>query len=244
MESSHSEEISSNPSTPIRIQNHSPSRANKDLPSGSETLPKRKPKSAWLPSSVTQSRRAEEFNSEHAEQSSLSSPDLYVKPVFLKGLFSVATTSTKKPSVIRADILRVLDDLGYTWRESSGYFECIQGGRFSAGSNPSRAENSEHTNSFASTKSIDQEGATTQHPEIHKGTSNTNSLQSSASTTTSEHHNEDISGHGEENPVKFQISIVKMRWLLGLHGLQFRRLSGHPWEYKNVCQQILHKLKL
>ncbi|KAJ7853694.1 hypothetical protein B0H14DRAFT_3865742 [Mycena olivaceomarginata] len=47
------------------------------------------------------------------------------KPVFLKGLFSVATTSTKAPPVIKADIRRVLDRMQVQYRENKGGFECI-----------------------------------------------------------------------------------------------------------------------
>ncbi|KAE9394058.1 Pkinase-domain-containing protein [Gymnopus androsaceus JB14] len=51
--------------------------------------------------------------------------DRHAKPVFLKGLFSVATTSTKSPSVIKADIRRVLDRMQVQYREVKGGFECI-----------------------------------------------------------------------------------------------------------------------
>ncbi|KAH9475260.1 Protein kinase kin1 [Psilocybe cubensis] len=47
------------------------------------------------------------------------------KPVFLKGLFSVATTSTKPPTAIKADIRRVLDRMQVQYRETKGGFECI-----------------------------------------------------------------------------------------------------------------------
>ncbi|KAJ3510856.1 hypothetical protein NLJ89_g4446 [Agrocybe chaxingu] len=47
------------------------------------------------------------------------------KPVFLKGLFSVATTSTKSPSVIKADVRRVLDRMQVQYRETKTGFECI-----------------------------------------------------------------------------------------------------------------------
>ncbi|KAI0072260.1 Pkinase-domain-containing protein [Panus rudis PR-1116 ss-1] len=47
------------------------------------------------------------------------------KPVFLKGLFSVATTSTKPPHVIQADIRRVLDRMQVQYRETKTGFECI-----------------------------------------------------------------------------------------------------------------------
>ncbi|KAM7224049.1 protein kinase kin1 [Rhypophila decipiens] len=50
-------------------------------------------------------------------------PDL-VKPVFLKGIFSVSTTSTKPLPEIRADIKRVLKQLGVDFTEIRGGFSC------------------------------------------------------------------------------------------------------------------------
>ncbi|KAG6848695.1 hypothetical protein H0H93_014824 [Arthromyces matolae] len=47
------------------------------------------------------------------------------KPVFLKGLFSVATTSTKSPPVIKADIRRVLDRMQVQYRATKTGFDCI-----------------------------------------------------------------------------------------------------------------------
>lgn len=47
------------------------------------------------------------------------------KPVFLKGLFSVATTSTKTPAVLKADIRRVLDRMQVQYRETKTGFDCI-----------------------------------------------------------------------------------------------------------------------
>ncbi|KAK7039391.1 Non-specific serine/threonine protein kinase [Favolaschia claudopus] len=47
------------------------------------------------------------------------------KPVFMKGLFSVATTSTKPPPVIKADIRRVLDRMQVRYWQNKSGFECI-----------------------------------------------------------------------------------------------------------------------
>lgn len=47
-----------------------------------------------------------------------------VKPVFLKGLFSVSTTSTKPVAAIRSDIIRVLQQLGVEYTEIRGGFSC------------------------------------------------------------------------------------------------------------------------
>ncbi|KAI0029073.1 hypothetical protein K488DRAFT_57194 [Vararia minispora EC-137] len=48
-----------------------------------------------------------------------------MKPVFMKGLFSVATTTTKPPGVIKADIRKVLDRMQVQYRETKTGFECI-----------------------------------------------------------------------------------------------------------------------
>ena len=46
------------------------------------------------------------------------------KPVYLKGLFSVSTTSSKPLPVIRADIIRVLKQLAVDYVEIKGGFRC------------------------------------------------------------------------------------------------------------------------
>jgi hypothetical protein len=50
-------------------------------------------------------------------------PDL-AKPVYLKGIFSVSTTSTRPLPMIRADIKRVLKMLGVDFTEIKGGFSC------------------------------------------------------------------------------------------------------------------------
>ena len=50
--------------------------------------------------------------------------DEVMKPVYLKGLFSVSTTSSKPLPVIRADIIRVLKQLGVDYTEIKGGFSC------------------------------------------------------------------------------------------------------------------------
>ncbi|KAK3303356.1 kinase-like domain-containing protein [Chaetomium strumarium] len=62
-------------------------------------------------------------------------PDL-AKPVYLKGIFSVSTTSTKPLPEIRADIKRVLKMLGVDYTEIKGGFSCSHA--------PSLAEEERH----------------------------------------------------------------------------------------------------
>ncbi|ORZ00968.1 kinase-like domain-containing protein [Syncephalastrum racemosum] len=98
--------------------------------------------------------------------------DENVRPVYLKGLFSMKTTSTKHPTELRQNLIQVLGQKNIEWTEAHGQFEC--------------------------------------------------SLERS----------------------HFEIHIVKVPWLLGMHGLQFRRVSGDSWEYKTTCSEILSELKL
>ncbi|RCI04380.1 serine/threonine-protein kinase KIN2 [Rhizopus stolonifer] len=132
--------------------------------------------------------------------------DENIKPVFLKGLFSVTTTTTKHPSVIRADLILVLERIGVKWRESKGRFECVH------------------------IPSIDLNRVVDQH-EVEEA------LSSSSEDTPATVPVPDL-------VVRFEIYIVKVPWLLGMHGLQFRRVSGDPWQYKNMCSKILAELKL
>jgi hypothetical protein len=65
----------------------------------------------------------EETDAEVAEARADHSEET-MKPVFLKGLFSVSTTSSKPLPVIRADIIRVLKQLGVDYTEMKNGFSC------------------------------------------------------------------------------------------------------------------------
>lgn len=49
---------------------------------------------------------------------------------------------------------------------------------------------------------------------------------------------------GDNNLVlSFEIIIVKVP-ILALHGLQFKRMAGGTWQYKNMADKILKELRL
>jgi hypothetical protein len=48
----------------------------------------------------------------------------------------------------------------------------------------------------------------------------------------------------DEVEVVFEICIVKVPLLLGMNGLQFRRVSGNPWQYQTLAKRILNELNL
>ncbi|KIY44656.1 Pkinase-domain-containing protein [Fistulina hepatica ATCC 64428] len=71
-------------------------------------------------------RREDEMTPDDGARTDAEDDDqIHIKPAFLKGLFSVSTTSTKPPSVIIDDIRRVLDRLQIQYRETKTGFECV-----------------------------------------------------------------------------------------------------------------------
>jgi hypothetical protein len=59
-----------------------------------------------------------------------------LKPVYLKGLFSVSTTSSKSLPFIRNDIIRVLRSLGVAYTEIKGGFRCRHSPSFKVENSP------------------------------------------------------------------------------------------------------------
>ncbi|KAJ1922175.1 Serine/threonine-protein kinase [Mycoemilia scoparia] len=269
--------------------------------------------------------------------------DHNIKPVFLKGLFSVATTSSKSPAEIRDEVISVLGKLKVSYREGKGYIDCAimttgntgsinlqdmgneqDNGKDSTqrrnikpwrsisrkarglshnasiirtpsklnimqsrGPGDSKNENSEPRlvegqNAPNRTRSLlehskmpyifDTKNGTANNQATSPGTHNTSQdtqdigkdlPQEPANNDDVELSNKNINGSKtlsqeptEAGPssmpvmakkeltnLRFCISIVKVRWL-GLHGIQFRHIAGPTWQYKNMCSQILDKVKL
>ncbi|KDQ10900.1 hypothetical protein BOTBODRAFT_35841 [Botryobasidium botryosum FD-172 SS1] len=69
--------------------------------------------------------REEPQGSKNSDDGDASGSASDIKSVYLKGLFSVATTTTKSPQVIKADIKRVLERMQVQYREIRGGFECV-----------------------------------------------------------------------------------------------------------------------
>lgn len=195
-----------------------------------------------------------------------------IKPVFLKGLFSVSTTSSKPLSFIRHDIIRVLRQLGVEYTEIKAGFSCrhapsidlntitdtspaspdrqqfttpnhrrrISFGVFHSGdkdrddirdsdkSPPSQSFRRKEQGSFApSDDSENDQDIRRRHRDRPAG-----------ETTT--HVDNDL---GETLVLRFEILIVKVP-LLSLHGIQFKKVAGGTWQYKNMAQKILDALRL
>ena len=200
-----------------------------------------------------------------------------VKPVFLKGLFSVSTTSTKPVQAIRVDIIRVLKQLGVEFTEIRGGFSCrhtpsidlkkvvdlppsshgnqtpghkrrISFGGFMGGSNADKdrddlrdfreAEKSPQTPRTPGRKHVDNSYTNSDVSDESVGRDRSSSARAVGETST--HVQSELGG---SMILEFEIFIVKVP-LLSLHGIQFKRLAGGTWQYKNMADQILRELRL
>lgn len=174
-----------------------------------------------------------------------SSQDEYVQRTGLKGLFSVSTTSSKSPQVIRADLLRTLDKLGIIHQDVKGGYTCShrpsidlnsvneqvperdasQLGSIGLARSPSKA------NRKLSFRRASRTRAGSSVPGLEGGPDE--SAESVVDSSTNE----------DSMIVRFDIYIVKVPWF-NLHGVQFKRVSGNSWQYKSLASKILSELSL
>lgn len=210
----------------------------------------------------------EETDAELAEaQAEASRSHGDVKPVFLKGLFSVSTTSTRPLSYIQDDLVRVLDQLGVEWSEIKGGFRCRHAPSIDINT-PASPPSGGHRRKISfggfmgGDKDRDEFRDQNRVPHTPKSRSRpsgaersyTNTDESDASDErderrprrpvpageTSTHVQNDMGGSMN---LIFEILIVKVP-LLTLHGIQFKKVDGGTWQYKNMAQTILSDLNL
>lgn len=217
----------------------------------------------------------EETDAEVGETSGVSNERLadfdLDKPVYLKGLFSVSTTSTKPVREIRADIRRVLKLLAVDYTEIKGGFTCIHSPSIDLKKvadppqSPMATPGHKRRFSFGGLRGSEKDrddvrdnverGPTTPRTPGHRaadysnsdisedsvqGMDNGESSRRMAAGETSTHVRNDMGGN---MVLEFEIFIVKVP-VISLHGIQFKRLSGNTWQYKNMADQILKELRL
>jgi serine/threonine protein kinase KIN1/2 len=217
----------------------------------------------------------EETDQELGEQSGVSTDRLdnsdLAKPVFLKGLFSVSTTSGKSVPEIRTDIKRVLKGLAVDYTEIKGGFSCRHTPsidlkkvidppnspaqtpghrrRFSFGGlmsgNERERDGSRELERPPMTprtpgKSVADRSYSNSDISLESVTRENGGTSRTALGETSTHVQSDLGG---SMVLEFEIFIVKVP-LLSLHGIQFKRMAGNTWQYKNMADQILRELRL
>ncbi|GAA5862879.1 hypothetical protein JCM1840_002310 [Sporobolomyces johnsonii] len=222
------------------------------------------------------------------------------KPVWLKGLFSVSTTSTKPIATLRSDLVKVLERLGVQHRDVKNGFECahvpsidlssVGGGGASAGKDKTVRGTIKRRASKLLLQKKEGETPSAQTSPIVAADESQSSLQITTTTDAgsasgrgratsstsftpmpaanpdtsppqagasrfegaSTSAGADASGGGSANAaavsndliVRFEVFIVKMPLLPGIHGLQFRRIGGNAWQYQMLARRVLQELKL
>jgi hypothetical protein len=201
----------------------------------------------------------EETNQELSEEKRTDSTE-HVKPVFLKGLFSVSTTSTKPVPAIRADIIRVLKQLGVDCSEIRGGFSCTHSPSIDLNKVvdeppqiPAISQAAAHKRKISFGGLIGG-GEKDDVRKLSKGRAETSQTNSDMSEESLDRKDHDTRAMGETTTqvqselggsliLHFEILIVKVP-ILSLHGIQFKRLSGGTWQYKNMADKILKQLRL
>ncbi|KAL4894033.1 hypothetical protein BDV59DRAFT_20283 [Aspergillus ambiguus] len=194
------------------------------------------------------------------------------KPVYLKGLFSVSTTSSKPLPVIRADIIRVLKQLSVEFVEIKGGFSCRHAPSIELDKvvdlGPPSPERQGHVSnhrrriSFGGLLSHDESKEEPRTPKSQRRTRGppdrsfvSNSDASDEFIASPDPNNavgERVMGEtttrvqsdtGENLVLRFEILIVKVP-LFSLHGIQFKKVAGGMWQYREMAKKILDALRL
>ena len=161
-----------------------------------------------------------------------SAGSMDIKAVSLKDLFSISTTSTKPMHAIHADIMRTLNQLGVKFTVIRGGFSCRHVPSIdlkkvvdlpAAGYRRRRRISSRR---FTESRDLN-------HSDSDVGPINSDISQNIGRTSVS-------SELGGSMILEFDIFVVKVP-LLSLHGIQFKRLAGGAWQYKNMADNILTK---
>lgn len=188
------------------------------------------------------------------------------KPVYLKGLFSVSTTSSKPLPVIRADIIRVLKQLAVDYVEIKGGFSCRHAPSIDlekvvdvSSPSPERPGQVSHRRriSFGGLLGHDDSRddnrkvqCRSQGPADRSFTTNSDGsdeyisrYQNQGERVVGETTTRVQSDTGENLVLRFEILIVKVP-LFSLHGIQFKKVSGGMWQYREMAKKILDALRL
>lgn len=214
----------------------------------------------------------EETDQELGDQSGLSNerldddPDL-AKPVFLKGLFSVSTTSTRPVTEIRAEVKRVLKQLGVDYTEIKGGFRCVHSPSIDLNKTAAEPPNSPsqtpgHKRRFSfGIRNERGDDSDVPQPRTPRTPGRARDNASNSDLDLSDIDNtRDVGGPSRQRPVgetstqvqndfggnmslEFEIFIVKVP-VISLHGVQFKRMAGNTWQFKNMADHILKELRL
>ncbi|PGH07725.1 CAMK/CAMKL/KIN1 protein kinase [Helicocarpus griseus UAMH5409] len=223
---------------------------------------------------VPEETDAELSNAGNALENANTGED-FSKPVYLKGLFSVSTTSSKPLPFIRQDIMRVLKQLGVEFTEIKGGFSCrhapsIDLNRVVDVTPPSpdrqgMVNTHRHRISLGGLRGHEKDenkdeprhSHSSRTPRRQQGPPDRSFITNSDGSEEYVNPRDNMGGErvvgetttrvqsdtGNNLVLKFEILIVKVP-LFSLHGIQFKKVSGGMWAYREMAKKILDALKL
>lgn len=197
----------------------------------------------------------------------------FAKPVYLKGLFSVSTTSSKPLPFIRADIIRVLRQLNVEYTEIKGGFSCrhapsidldrVVDARPSSPERQGQVSAHKRRISFGGLRANEEAREETRathssrYNRRNQGPPDRSFVSNSEASDDYDQSQNNVVGErvvgetttrvqsdtGENLVLRFEILIVKVP-LFSLHGIQFKKVSGGMWQYREMAKRILDALRL
>lgn len=166
----------------------------------------------------------------------IANEDMKVRNVYLRGIFSVNTTSTKSAHQIRDIVIRTLIHLhpSIIFLDRESYFICEYQVSVSASTAvPSTSNGALLEEDDVEEARADDDMDISQLDLRDEGREDSKTSQSEQLTF----------GAAPFRSIRFEIHIVRVA-LLGLHGVQFKRISGDFSVYKNLCAQLVSEFNL
>jgi hypothetical protein len=154
--------------------------------------------------------------------------DDLIEKVAFTGIFSVSTTSTKPPVMIRSDILEVLKKMMHEYQMS--YFERRGVITVMVANNDSEVEGARYLSKNSSLGS--------RRPSLALSTHSTDR----ESIRDRDYMGDPSLDHmARSSKVVFQIRIHKIK-MMAMHCIRFQRVEGDTWVYKSLCSKFLEIL--
>lgn len=172
---------------------------------------------------------------------SIDEESMKVRTVYLRGIFSVNTTTTKNSTQVRNIIIKCLVERHPTiiFLDRESYFICEY--QASVCVNVRRR----HDLKELEVDDDNEEEITCEDDvDISQVNLTTTSRTTNDTITTTNPSNQNLTfGAVPLRSIRFEIHIVKVA-LLGLNGIQFKRISGDFGVYKNLCSQLISEFNL
>ncbi|KTW27013.1 hypothetical protein T552_02506 [Pneumocystis carinii B80] len=168
------------------------------------------------------------------------SQEVTVKSGFLKGIFSVSTTTSKPPHIIKSDLICILNCLNISFRDIKGGVFCIYQPSINL---KDFINNTIEPNHHAINPKTQLKRSISLHKMNYKRKKNGIDIHPNTIGSESDDSLDNGKNKNANFTIQFEIYIVKVP-LFALHGLQFKRVGGNAWQYRSLASRIIAEMKL